>query len=74
MGLASPAANRRGSALLIAHLHALDPEAPLAVDRLSALLGRELAYRLVFALATPASRRGQDPLAAYRCSARAAEK
>jgi hypothetical protein len=41
----------RGSQLLTAHLESLDPAAVPARDRLETRLGRELARKLVFALA-----------------------
>jgi hypothetical protein len=41
----------RGSHLLATHLDSLDPEAVVARDRLEMRLGRELARKLVFALA-----------------------
>jgi len=41
----------RGPLLLAAHLESLDPEAIPARERLEMLLGRELARKLVFALA-----------------------
>jgi hypothetical protein len=46
----------RGAPLLVAHLRSLDPQAAPARERLEARLGRELARKLVFALAP----RGSD--------------
>ena len=43
--------------LLAAHLESLDPEAVQARERLDAQLGRELARKLVFALAPHGSER-----------------
>jgi hypothetical protein len=42
---------QRGSQLLAAHLESLDPGAVPARDRLERRLGRELARKLLFALA-----------------------
>lgn len=50
-------AGRRGVALLAAHCRSLDPDAQTACQRLEALLGRELARRLVGALAAAARSR-----------------
>ncbi|HET8892795.1 MAG TPA: hypothetical protein VFM96_01685 [Gaiellaceae bacterium] len=41
---------RRGSALLFAHVSRLDPATPTARERLDAVLGPALARKLVFAL------------------------
>lgn len=41
------------SQLLAAHCRNLDPEAPTARERLEQALGRELASKLLFALAPP---------------------
>ncbi len=58
MGGERKRAGERGYALVAAHCRSLDPDAQTAGERLEALLGRELARRLVGALAAgPRSRR-----------------
>jgi len=52
-----PPLQRRGFALLAAHCSSLDPDAPSARERLDALLGAELAQKLVFALCSGSSGR-----------------
>jgi hypothetical protein len=51
MEVLSPHRTERGSQLLTAHLESLNPGAVQARDRLETRLGRELARKLVFALA-----------------------
>jgi hypothetical protein len=51
MEVLAPHRTHRGSHLLATHLESLDPEAVVARDRLEMRLGRELARKLVFALA-----------------------
>jgi hypothetical protein len=45
------ASHQRGNRLLTAHCAALDPDSVTARKRLDAVLGKELAQKLVFALA-----------------------
>ena len=49
----------RGLELLAIHCAALDPEAPTARERLDAVLGSDLARRLVFALSGAGTPGGQ---------------
>ena len=49
-----------GLDLLAAHCAALDPEAPTARERLDALLGVELAAKLVFALCSQERREHRE--------------
>jgi hypothetical protein len=51
MNLLLQPVKHRGGRLLAAHLQSLDPEAVPARERLELQLGRELARKLVFALA-----------------------
>lgn len=50
MTVVPPKREGRGLALLAAHCLSLDPDAPSARERLDAVLGTELAQKLVFAL------------------------
>ena len=52
-----PPLQGRGLALLAAHCSSLEPDAPSARERLDALLGAELARKLVFALSSGSSGR-----------------
>jgi len=52
-----PPLQGRGFALLAAHCSSPEPDAPSARERLDALLGAELARKLVFALSSGSSRR-----------------
>jgi len=52
MNVVPPASGRRGLALLVLHCASLDPDTPSVRDRLDAVLGTELAKKLVFALST----------------------
>ena len=49
--------SERGTALLLAHLASLDPDAPPAQQRLEDVLGPELARKLVSALCAGAPAR-----------------
>ena len=51
MNVLAQKTTRRGARLLVAHLESLDPHAIPARERLEIRLGRELARKLVFALA-----------------------
>ncbi len=46
-----PQPRQRGQRLLVAHLRSLDPHTPTAKERLSEILGPQLAHQLLFALA-----------------------
>jgi len=59
MSVVPPKPGGRGLALLVAHCASLDPDAPSARERLEALLGSELAGRLVTALSRGASSRAR---------------
>jgi hypothetical protein len=50
MNVVPPAPSRRGLALLALHCASLDPDTPTARERLDAVIGSELARKLVFAL------------------------
>ena len=52
---AVPPTQERGLGLLAAHCRSLDPDAPSARERLEALLGAELARKLVRALSHDSS-------------------
>jgi hypothetical protein len=56
---AVPSPPARGLELLAVHCAALDPEAPTARERLDAVLGCELARKLVFALSSAGTPDGQ---------------
>jgi len=58
--------HERGLALLVAHCTTIDPDALSVRERLDAVLGPELAHKLLFALAgggssTERGRRGLGP-------------
>ncbi|HEV7132433.1 MAG TPA: hypothetical protein VGN27_01720 [Gaiellaceae bacterium] len=55
----APKLGNRGLALLAVHCTSLDPEAPSARERLEAMLGTELAGRLVAALSRGATARAR---------------
>jgi hypothetical protein len=55
MNAVPPAPRRRGLGLLALHCASLDPDTPSARDRLDAVLGAELAQKLVFALSSAGS-------------------
>jgi hypothetical protein len=53
MNVSLQVTTQRGAQLLAAHLDSLDPKAVPARERLEDELGRELAQKLLFALAPP---------------------
>jgi hypothetical protein len=50
MNAVPPQPSGRGLALLVQHCASLDPDTPTARERLDAVLGSELAQKLVFGL------------------------